>query len=108
MHSYIKILLNYESNVDPKSGFIQTLCRTPQGHWTRGRKIVQAVNGSSIAAIVRDSNTIMDAVYVYYQGLDLHVRERVWSPDAGRWVSSKHFLAFILVSEFREKLDRRF
>ena len=96
--SSIEMILNYDSKVDPKSGFIQTLCRIPQGSWTQGRKVVQAVDGSSIAAVVSRSNGIMVAVYIYYQDLNLHLKEQVWSPDAGRWVSSEHLLIINVLS----------
>ena len=96
--SSIEMMLNYDSKVDPKSGFIQTLCRIPQGSWTQGRKVVQAVDGSSIAAVVSRSNGIMVAVYIYYQDLNLHLKEQVWSPDAGRWVSSEHLLIINVLS----------
>lgn len=96
--SSIEMMLNYDLKVDPKSGFIQTLCRIPQGSWTQGRKIVQAVDGSSIAAVVSRSNGIMVAVYIYYQDLNLHLKEQVWSPDAGRWVSSEHLLIINVLS----------
>ena len=62
--SSAEMMLNYDSKVDPKSGFIKTLCRTPQGSWIQGRKIIQAVNGSSIAAVVSRSNGIMVAVHI--------------------------------------------
>ena len=92
------MMLNYDSKVDPKSGFIQTLCCTPQESWTQGRKIIQAINGLSIATVVSHSNRMIVAVYIYYQDLNLHLREQVWSPDAGWWVSSECLLIINVLS----------
>jgi len=98
-------MLNYTLKVDTKSGFIQALFRLPQGSWIQGSKIVQAVVGSSIAAIVSRSNGILVAVYIYYQDLDLHLRERVWSPDAPRWVPSEYLLTIdVLLCGDSEKI----
>jgi len=80
---------------DPKSGVIQTLCHSAsnKGPWVKGRTIATAVEGSSIAAVVCSpsngyASNRVDFVYLYYQGLDLHLREQIWTADAGRWVSS--------------------
>ncbi|KIM47202.1 hypothetical protein M413DRAFT_23445 [Hebeloma cylindrosporum] len=78
-----------EDDIHSKSGFIQTLSHSPQGRWVQGRKIAKAINGSDIAAVVSHSNGVMVAVYLYYQDENLHLRELVWSPDAGRWVKSR-------------------
>ena len=64
-----------------------------QSPWVKGRIIAQAANGSSIAAVVCPFPN-GDAVYVYYQDLDLHLREKIWSPDEQAWVTGEHVLTF--------------
>jgi len=79
-------------NIVPESGFIQALLLNPENDsWIKGRIIARAVKGSSIASVVC-SYPNGDAVYVYYQDLDLHVREKIWSPDEQAWVTSEHVL----------------
>jgi len=81
-------------NLVPESGFIQALCLNAENNlWVKGRIIAQAINGSSIAAVVC-SFPNGDAVYVYYQDLDLHLREKIWSPDELAWVTGEHVLPF--------------
>jgi len=72
----------------PESGFIQALLHrvSKNGPWFKGSFIAKAIKGSSIAAVLcmRFNG---EAVHVYYQDTDLHIREHIWSPDLFRWVS---------------------
>lgn len=79
-------------NLVPESGFIQALWLNPENDsWIKGRIIARAVKGSSIAAVVR-SYSNGDAIYIYYQDLDLRIREKIWSPDEQAWVTGEHVL----------------
>jgi len=99
INSLINPLLIYLPKSDPKSGIIQTLCHSAsnKGPWVKGRAIATAIEGSSIATVVCSpsngyASNCVDFVYLYYQGLDLHLREQIWTADAGRWVSSESVL----------------
>jgi len=72
----------------PESGIIQGLCTraSMNSAWVKGRIIAKAVNGSSIAATIY-SHSNQQGACVYYQDLDLHLREKVWSPGASEWAS---------------------
>jgi hypothetical protein len=86
------IPLIYDLNVVPGSGFIQALSHNApiDGSWVdKGLIITTAVRGSSLAATAC-SHSNRNAAHVYYQDLDLHIREQIWSPTARRWVSGEH------------------
>jgi hypothetical protein len=91
INSLINILLTYYLKVVPESGFIQALCHqaSKNGPWVKGRILAKAIKWSSIAAVAcLHSNG--EAVHVYYQDPNLHLREHVWSPGELRWVSGEH------------------
>jgi len=98
--SFLNTLLNYCLKIVPESGFIQALThRASKGMpWFKGSFIAKAIKGSSIAAVLclRFNG---EAVHVYYQDTNLHIREQIWSPDVLRWVSGEHLFtnAFMYV-----------
>jgi len=72
----------------PESGFIQVLLHrvSKNGPWFKGSFIAKAIKGSGIAAVLcLQFNG--EAVHVYYQDTNFHIREMIWSPDVFRWVS---------------------
>jgi len=73
---------------DPESGFIRALIHhaTKNLPWFKGSFIAKAIKGSRIAAVL-NLRFNGEAVHVYYQDTNLHIREQIWSPDVGRWVS---------------------